>query len=153
MTIGIGIWPALQKVYTVHNTSRLTQCLHSTVLNFYQRAARNPDYCCQLVLSSCHPSVLLPRSSVTTCSSVFTKDDFLQKCAGYTPESKILHLKFQKLVIVYKVVASRFRKNNSRNAFSYQCAYRFILIFILAILITRLMNIILLNYFTIRLIE
>jgi len=50
-------------------------------------------------------------------------------------------------VIISKVVASRFQKNNSVNVFSYQYAYRFMLIFLLAILITRLMNKILLNYF------
>jgi len=49
-----------------------------------------------VVLSVC-PSVLLARSTViTTCSSLFTDDDFLQKSAGNTPGSKILHLKFQK---------------------------------------------------------
>jgi len=53
-------------------------------------------------------------------------------------------------VIMYKVVASGFRKNNSINVFSYQCAYRFILMFLLAILITRFMNQKLLNYFTIK---
>jgi len=37
--------------------------------------------------------------------------------------------------------------------FSYQCAYRFILIFVLAISITRLMNEILLNYLTIDITE
>ena len=54
---------------------------------------------------------------------------------------------------MYKVVASRFQKNNSINVFSYQCAYQFMLIFLLAILITQLMNEILLNYFTIKLVQ
>ena len=47
LAIGIGFWPALQKVYTVHNTSRFTQCQHSTILD-YPHTARNTDYCCQL---------------------------------------------------------------------------------------------------------
>jgi len=51
-----------------------------------------------LVVLSVYPFVLLPRSIVTTCSSLITNDDFLQKCAGNTPESKILHLKFQKKI-------------------------------------------------------
>ena len=47
---------------------------------------------------------------------------------------------------IYKVVASRFRKNNGINAFNYLCAYWFILIFHLAILITLLMIEIFWNY-------
>jgi len=39
-------------------------------------------------------------------------------------------------VIIYKVVATWFWKTNSINVFSYQCAYRFILVFRLAISIT-----------------
>ena len=49
---------------------------------------------CPVVLSV-YLSVLLPRLTVVTCSSLLT-GDFLHKCAEYTPESKILHLKFTK---------------------------------------------------------
>ena len=82
--------------------SRLRQCLHSTILDFYPCTARNTDYCCELVLSGsvvC-PFVLLPHLSVITYSSLFPDDDFLQKCAGNTPESKILHLMFKNLLEV-----------------------------------------------------
>jgi len=60
---------------------------------------------------------------------------------------------------MYKMVASEFSNSvasefsNSVHVFSYQCAYWFILIFLLAISMTRLMNKILLNYFTIKFIE
>jgi len=45
------------------------------------------------------------------------------------------------------------KKNNSINVFSYQCTYQFILIFLLAILMTRLTNEILLNYYTVNITE
>ena len=52
------------------------------------------------------------------------------------------------------MVASRFKKKyNSTNVFSYHCTYQFILIYLLALSITRLMNEILLNYFTVNIIE
>jgi len=37
-------------------------------------------------------------ATVTTCNTLFTKNDFLQKCTGNIPDSKILHLKFQKKI-------------------------------------------------------
>jgi len=58
---------------------------------------------------------------------------------------------FRLVVIIYNVVAKRYLKNNSINVFSYQCTYRFILIFLLAMLLTWLINEILLELFTIRL--
>jgi len=54
-------------------------------------------------------------------------------------------------VIMHYTVAKRYLKNNSINVFSYQCTYRFILIFLLAMLLTRLINEILMELFTIRL--
>jgi len=45
------------------------------------------------------------------------------------------------------------KKNSSINVFSHQCTYQFILIFLLASSITRLLNEILLNYFTVIIIE
>jgi len=35
-------------------------------------------------------------ATVITCNPLFTEYDFLQKCVESIPESKILHLKFQK---------------------------------------------------------
>jgi len=65
LTIGIGFWPALQKVYTVHNTSWLTQCLHSTILDFYHMLQGTLFLSVYLVQLSICPSILLPHLTVT----------------------------------------------------------------------------------------